>query len=395
MTTVKHFHSAMVGAPVLSGTAGTLIAVLDACLVTGFGLKSADSLTVAGGVATVSFSTGHSFEPDTIALIEGATPAGLNGEKRVLTTSTNTITFAAAGIADGTATGTISAKLAPAGWAKEFSGTNLAAYRAISPESTCMFLRVDDTGTTNARVVGYESMTDVNTGVAPFPTSTQISGGGWWPKATVANATARAWTVVADDKSIILHVHTATISPGASGALWEFGDFASLKSGDAYACRLQCHSADAANSSSLITSSDYCNSESTAAKATAYVPRSFTGLGGSSAVVPAVAGLFPSSAISGTLVGGATSVTASYPNGPDNGLILQKKILVEHAVCLRGYGLGLFVTPQNCHSAFSWRDKIDGQGELAGRKLLAIKCGGPASTTSAGVVFVDITGPWG
>ena len=47
MTTVKHFHSAMSGAPVLNGTAGSLIAVLDACLQDGFGLKAASGITVA------------------------------------------------------------------------------------------------------------------------------------------------------------------------------------------------------------------------------------------------------------------------------------------------------------------------------------------------------------
>ena len=37
-TSVKYFHSELPGAPVLSGTAGSRIAVLDACLVNGWGL---------------------------------------------------------------------------------------------------------------------------------------------------------------------------------------------------------------------------------------------------------------------------------------------------------------------------------------------------------------------
>lgn len=389
MTTVKHFHSAMTGAPVLSGTAGSLIAVLDACLISGFGLQTPSSVTVASGIATANFSTGHSFEPDTIALFAGATPAELNGEKRILSTSTNSVTFAATGIADGTATGTITAKLAPAGWEKPFSGTNLAAYRSLDVESTRMYLRVDDTGTTNARVVGYETMTDVNTGTGPFPTTTQISGGGWWPKANAANATARAWTLAADGKGFILHVHTAAPIPGISGVVWEFGDFASLKSGDAYACRLQCHNADVSSAtSSLPSHSDYCSSSTPAG---AYLSRSFTTLGGSVAGAHAVQGLFQNNGISGAT---ANSFAPIYPNGPDNGLILVRKIIIEPSVCLRGYGRGLYVAPQNLHAQFNWRDKIDGQGDLVGRKLLAIKCGGPAGTASQGAVFVDITGPW-
>ena len=126
MTTVKHFHSAMSGAPVLNGTAGSLIAVLDACLQDGFGLKAASGITVASGVATVTFANGHSFEPDTIALIAGATPGALNGEKVVLTTSTNAITFAAPGVPDGAATGQPYFTIRAIGW-----GTGWAVGNAL------------------------------------------------------------------------------------------------------------------------------------------------------------------------------------------------------------------------------------------------------------------------
>ncbi|EPD32955.1 hypothetical protein HMPREF9701_06413, partial [Delftia acidovorans CCUG 274B] len=50
-TSVKHFLSSMTGAPVLSGTVGSMIALLDALLVTGFDTKTLTSLTVVGGVA--------------------------------------------------------------------------------------------------------------------------------------------------------------------------------------------------------------------------------------------------------------------------------------------------------------------------------------------------------
>ena len=391
MTTVKHFHSAMSGAPVLNGTAGSLIAVLDACLQDGFGLKAASGIAVASGVATVSFANGHSFEPDTIALIAGATPGALNGEKVVLTTSTNTITFAAAGIADGAATGTISAKLAPAGWEKAFSGTNAAAYRSLDPESTRMFLRVDDSSPTNARVVGYESMSDVNTGVGPFPTAAQISGGGWWPKADGANATARAWTLVSDSRGFILHMHTAANNLGASGCVWAFGDFASLKSGDAYSSVLHCNPNDGAASSGVQSASvEWCGAAPLAGGV--YAPRSFTALGGSSALNHGVDSLGGISAVAGA--GPGSGYTPSYPNGPDNGLILARKVFVEPGVCLRGRLPGVMVPLQNCHSAFSWRDKIDGQGDLTGRKLIAIKCGAPAVAASQGMLLLDVTGPW-
>jgi hypothetical protein len=69
-------------------------------------------------------------------------------------------------------------------------------------------------------------------------------------------------------------------------------------------------------------------------------------------------------------------------------------MITEPAVCYRGNLRGLYVAPQNCHLSFSRNTIIDGAGDMAGRKLLAVKCGSAAGTGSQGVVFFDITGPW-
>lgn len=378
----------MLGAPVLSGTAGSLISVLD-LLVTGMGLKSADSVVVANGVATMTFSSGHSFEAHAVAQVTGTSPAALNGEKRILVTTLNTATFAAPGVPDGAATGSITAKLAGAGWEKAFAGTNLAAYRSADVTSTRMFLRVDDTGTINARLVGYESMSDVNTGLGPFPTAAQIGGGGYWPKANAASATARSWTLIADSKSFILSIGTSTV-PGASGAVWSFGDFAADRSGDAYACLLQCAVFDSATQQSLLDSAhDYVSGVNSKGS---YVPRSFTAVGSSIACATGLESYVGSSyGASGSF---DTPLAPRYPNPANNGLILTRKIIAESGVTRRGALRGLHFPVSNCHAAFAWRDLLDGQGVLAGRKLMAIKCGSPAGTTSQGVLFTDITGPW-
>ena len=390
-TTVKHFHSAMPGAPTLNGVAGSLIAVLDACLVDGFGLKSADSVVVSGGIATVTFSTGHSFEPDVIALVAGATPADLNGEKRVLTTSTNTITFDATDIADGTATGTITIKIAPAGWAKPFSGTNLAAYRSTDVTGTRMFLRVAD-GTTTARVVGYESMSDVNTGVSAFPSEAVLNGGGYWGKSTANTSAGRAWTLVSDSVGFWLHVHPGA-DTGASGSVWGFGDFLSYKAGDPYRCALWCGS----SSTGVLTTTNTTSPNGaelvvgSTVGGSVYAPRSFTGLGGGVAMGRITESYFTSNGYSGSV--SQVSVPA-YPNGPNNGLFMTRHLLVEIGVCLRGASRGVLLVPQLVRDMFDWRSKVDGQGSLAGRKLLAIKTGYPGAAGPQGVLFFDITGPW-
>jgi hypothetical protein len=210
----------MQGAPDLSGTAGSLVTVLDAVLVDGFGTLTLDSLSVSGGIATATYSTGFSYKQWSVVEIAGATPSGLNGRKRLLTASGTTVTFDATGISDQTATGTITIKIPSAGWTIAYTGTNLRSYRLDNTFGTGCYLRVDDTGTTAARVVGYQAMTDINTGTDPFPTNAQISGGGYWVKSSTANSTERAWIIVADDRG----VYFSSQSDGTNSKTHWFGD---------------------------------------------------------------------------------------------------------------------------------------------------------------------------
>jgi hypothetical protein len=388
MSTVKYMHSAMTGAPTLSGVAGTLISVLDAFLVNGFGSQTASSVVVASNVCTVTVPSSHPFEVDSTITIAGATPAGLNGDWTVSAIGANTVSFVTSGISNQTATGTITVKLTPAGWAKVYSGTNLAVYRSPDVTGTRRYLRVDDTGTTNARVVGYEAMTDVNTGTNPFPSALQVSGGAYWPKANAANATARGWTLVGDAKTFYLHTHTATVSIGSAGLIWGFGDFSSERYGDPYACVLFASPTDvAAGTAAHGSSLDYSRIDNTTDQ---WVCRSYTGVGSSVAVTQRAESYQTVAALSGSV----TNSLALYPNQPNNRLLLSRKLLVEAAPALRGVVRGVSIAAQNCHASFAWRDKVDGAGDLTARKLLAIKGGGSALTTSASVIFTDITGPW-
>lgn len=226
----------MSGAPSLSGEAGTLIGVLDACLIDGFGSVTLDSLVVASSVATATKNTGHGFLDHTVLLIAGATPSGLNGEQRITKTGTNTFTFDATGISDQTATGTITAKMAPVGWSKAHSGTNKAAYARTALAATAMKLRVDDSPAQYPTLIMYETMSDVDTGTGPAPTSSSY----YFAKSSAASATARAWRLFADDQAFYLFAN-------ADGSTWPsamfFGDVVNYRSGDAYHALLQAHAA--------------------------------------------------------------------------------------------------------------------------------------------------------
>ena len=246
------FDSSQPGAPVLSGTAGALRTLLKACLVDGVGAGAVATLTVSGGIATATYAGAHPFKVGYVAQFAGATPAGLNGDKVILSVTGTSVTFAAPGVPDGAATGTITSKAAPAGWQELFAGAlvNVIALKPSVVEATGCVLRVDDTGTNNARVRAYEAMSDISTGVGMTPLESQAAGGLWWPKSATANATARAWILVADARGFYLAVAPAG---GDRYTLLFAGDIASLKSGDAYGYLLTGNQGDQTNASSVPT----------------------------------------------------------------------------------------------------------------------------------------------
>ena len=385
----KSFDSGMAGAPALSGTAGPLVTVLDAVLVNGFGSQATTSVVVASGIATATYATAHPFRVDTVALFVGATPAGLNGQKRILAVlSDKIVTFDATGISDGTATGTITSKVAPAGWTKAFSGTNLAAYKSASVEGTGFYLRVDDTGTKTAQVRGYETMSDVNTGTGPFPTTAQISGAGEWiTKSNAASAAVRSWRIVADDRAVHIFVRFADTT--YESASYSFGDFNSLKSGDPYACMLRANSADRSATVPGVQGDDFWMADGAQAYDGAYVARAANTLGGAQKVftTPVMNVGLANAHVTG-------SVGMAYPLAADNGLMLTP-VLIHGPQGARGYVPGLYYSPQIVNASFSTGDVIPGSGDMAGKKVMAVRLGHLITTPAqCGMAFVDITSDW-
>ena len=380
-TSVKLFQSTDAGAPSLSSTAGSAIAVLDACLVNGYGSVTLTSLVVSGNVATATCNAGHGFAAFNstypVIQIAGATPGELNGQWRLASIPDAThFTFATTGISDQTATGTITAKRAAAGWTKPYSGTNLAAYRNSAVSGTGMYLRVDDTGTADVRVVGYEAMTDVNTGTGPFPTAAQISGGAYLGKANNTSG-SRAWIVIATNALAYVFFASNASYPSAYGSA-AFGDLASLKSGDSY------RGVVSGISSASTATNTFSFFGSTSGTPLHYSPRSYTALGTSQALTLRV----PGGATNTTFLSGNGTLT--YPNGPDNGLLLYPNLRLYEGNQARHVFPCVYVSPQNLGPALgaSLFEVLNVPG-LTGRALIGIP-----QYTNLGVGFVDITGPW-
>ena len=382
---IVNINSTMPGALALSGVAGALHTLLKTYLVEGAGAGAVATLTVASGIATATYSAGHPFAANSVGLFAGATPAGLNGEKRILATATNSVTFAAPGVPDGAATGSITSKLAPAGWQQLFGGTNVVALKPTVPEATGCVLRVDDTGTTNARVRAYEAMSDISTGVGVTPLESQVGGGLWWPKSGAANATARPWYLVADERGFYL-----AVSPQGTDryTLLYAGDIASLKSGDAYGYLLTGNQGDQI---ALTTAPDGCCGYShRSARGGAYLARAHTAIG--QAIAAQRLGAHHNGSAADVYAGTPGYSVGTYPNGPNNGLMTGA--LELHSLGVRGTLPGLLHPVQDCGTAFASGAIVDGTNDLAGRKLLALRVAPPSGSQTAGTVFLDITGPW-
>lgn len=400
-TSVKFYRSDFPGAPSLSGSAGAFIGLADACLVNGFGLRTATSLVVSGGVATVTLPTdaNNGNLLDSVILVAGVTGTltALNGEQRVTEAGTTTLKFATAA-ADGTAAGTITVKTAAAGWEKVYSGTNKAAYRSLDVTGTRVFLRVDDSGTTSCRVVGYENMTDVDTGTGAFPTSADMSGGGYWLKSNTENATANRWDLFADRRAFIFSPQAssgASASTSGQSALF-FGDFTPFKSVDPYAAGITYGNTLSTSNSRLGSLYDL-----SAGSNNLRLARSYTGLGSS------IQGfLWPESgAVSETSSTSGENYLGAYPSPTDGVLRLSRLTVTQGAAynnaatVLRGIIPGyLWVPMSNVGSTFQRGDKLVGAGALTGKKAYCIQTTSSFNIAAGSDLdrrsFVDITGPW-
>lgn len=389
-TTVKYFESTQANAPVLSGSAAAMIAVLDAVLVNGFGLKSVDSISISGGYATLSISTGHSAILDSVVEIAGVTnPAALNGQHRVTQITTNTIKIYVPDLADGAAAGTMTVKQAAAGWSKVYSKTNVAVYKSGNAGATGMLVRVDDSGAQTFRYRGYEAMTDVDTGTGLFPTDAQVSGGLYIDKSSAASTAARGWTVIANDRSVYFGIDNTNATLTNRSMQWNFfGDIVSRKANDAYRFLMTGRTgADPGAKRRASNAAAWFGYYSTAYR---LMPRSFAGLGGSIiACFSTINRALDADALCGD------SFTTPFPNPVDNSILLGEIIVHESATRnVRGKLPGQYCPLQNTGNLIPDATIFDNCADLPGRRLLSKIVDGSNDGGSAGNTFFDLTGPW-
>lgn len=392
---VSYITHTMRGAPVIQGnTPGGLIAVLDCLLINGWGLAAPQSLAVAAGVATATFASATAWEVGAVIEVTGASPAEINGRWRVATSSGNTLTFATTA-ADGAYTGTMGIKYAGAGWEKVYAGTNKAVYRSTDVTGARFYLRIDDSNGLFARVRGYETMSDIDTGTGMFPLDSQISGGWYWHKAASSNANAVPYLLAADAKQVLQAIAYGVSNDAAYAmtGVFGFGEGVHLNpAGDAFATVLS--GSASSNSSLQYGALSGAKSDSNGSYGGAVFARGWQGLGGSIFARPVPEG--------GDLMvfSGADNTLGAAPSPIDGSVKMVRMLLKEQGTpgLLRSVTPGCYFVPQKLDNMLYAAQFAlhDGGGALAGRKFAAIFLGSAGSPGDArfGTAFVDVTGPW-
>lgn len=257
---INTFRSTHYGAPANTNAAGSALAILEACLVTGYGSQTA-TLTRAGSTVTVTVPVNHTLDDGVYMTISGANETEYNGSFKITVTGAKTFTYICAGEPTTPATGTITSKVSPVGWTKPFTGTNAAAFMQGNPGSAYPFSRylwVSDNATGQLITRGYETMTGADAGTNPFPSVSQYSTG--IPIHKSDSAIVQPWVLVGSERwfYFIPRTNSSTyyLNP------YFFGDLSnSGVPGDLY------HTYISGNSSP--TANEFCNQASTSLRCVA------------------------------------------------------------------------------------------------------------------------------
>lgn len=417
-TTIKVLKSTDQGAPILGNAWGDLTAMLDACLVNGYNLKTIDSLSFTpgavgqAGTATATLSTGHLYQPGAVLLVSGADQAAYNGEHILSATTATTVSFpilvtapALPPASPATSATTITCKTAPLGFDIAFTGTSKRAYRSPNPQSQRHYLRVDNSKdplwntawAKYGKVTVMEGMSDIDTCVgaqAPFDANmpqknhigTPDGNDGWfkWYYRNAYNESgASNWVLIGDDRSFYFMTTIQISDPQPLRTSYFFGDYTSFKQGDAYATLLVAsdfYQAGNNFSASYQGGSLALGGQNDIGK---NLLRDFTQMGGP--IGARINGFCP---VNSNPVFGL-SAQVPWPNGPDYALILHPAYISQADQHIRGIMPGLFPLCQvPTYPDLTVLENVSG---YPGRKFLLVAISGNGSPC---LMPFDITGPW-
>jgi hypothetical protein len=362
--TVRVYRSTDASAPALTGQVGSLIALLDAVLVNGYGAVSA-----AGWTKSFSTTNKAAYRQNATGAVNTAAPMYL--------------------YVDDTGPG--------AGAARE------------------------------ARACGFETMSAITpTGTGQFPTaalSTIGIGTVVIRKSVSADTTPRPWTIIANGQTIYLFTETGdNVTPVAANCGFMFGDIKSYKSGDLYSVMIMGRQTENNGSSQCEAMSCIGPTGSLIYNMSNviyghYIARHWTQLGSATKCgkIWDLSRVAMSNSNGGGLNGGwqsdvsllqtnhqcsfgrfTTTLLLPYPHGPDQGLLVSP-VMINHNYGVRGYLPG-FWGPLHDRPLGPYDTITIASGNLAGKTFMAIyvqmlSAGGGINGDFC-CIFIEVSDTW-
>lgn len=234
MNSVKFISSDWAGAPVLSGQLGSLVGVLDACLVNGFGESAVQANVVVSAGVGVVHSQSHRMrliddETGCVGIFSGGT---LNGvEFRVTAISGENGFSFSTDLPDGSYTA-VSVKVAPLGWEKIHGDTQRGAYRRKDPAATKMTLQVDDNRDNAWATIYMHENVQPTISYWNLPTTPAT----YCYKSNVANTSLRKWRLIGDGKTFYFFCDSTNNNTYSYG--FSFGDICPGMISDKFNCMI-------------------------------------------------------------------------------------------------------------------------------------------------------------
>jgi hypothetical protein len=232
-------------------------------------------------------------------------------------------------------------------------------------------------------VAGVGSPVGTGSGQFPIPAQLLTTGHVVWRKSATADAVGRAWVLAADSSTFYLWVATGD----TVGVYYHagFGDVFSLKgSSDAYRCFIYGRNIEntaVGHTTPYADQTDELLLVPNPNAVTVPIPGHFMartyGGGGTSVTISRKGDLAASTYDGQTNAPYAAALTGAFqtPNGPDNSVYLCPLGVVESvAAAVRGRFRGLY---QICHAAASFADgqTFSGGGDYAGKTFQVVKAG--------------------
>lgn len=376
--TIKVYQSTDFGAPQQrqEGDDEKHLDIFDAILVDGYGDQTI-TITQAGGVATITFPLGHTFDqmfkrPNVKYLISGADQANYNGEQELTIVDGTHCTFPVDGATVSPATGVITGKVGGAGWTRPHAAiTGKRSFlQGAGSSGFSLFLDNINAGTNKTIAWMYESMSSTDIGIDKIG-HTAVENTMY----TDAHTTPDHWMAIADETFVMVVWDNQA---GAYSKIALFGDIEKANPADLYACVCFVDS-----SSSITLATDFAilgTSINTAPLATQKIARGIDGLAKNVSTSKE-----SYNSVQGAILGssGYQYNTAFDPN------LHVSRINVISDKTLRGYIKGAYGILHD--NPFSKYDTFTGNGDLLGNDLLVTPLNNSSASPMPNAFIMSMT----